>query len=262
MGIMQNSPIHAPISMLNPKKIVDVGCGMNADMTIYSAKCFPDAQIYAIDLAPVSMFKEYIPPNVTFIQGNITKLIDTDPRLASGSVDFLFSRLLASGMQNWREYFKCIASLLRSGGMTEMHDFANFDLMKGETLAFGDAKWFLYETVAKKRALNLHTFNKADVVLKDFGLEDTHIKQYRLTWGAANDECEQVWVSEGRAQWYAALIIFLIGLVADEDRSVQDEILKKFTSARHLRGRVCDFRSMLPGEGSGEGLWHRSVEMR
>jgi len=226
---MHNNPIHAPVSDINPKKIVDVGCGMNADMTMYFAKRFPDAQVYAIDLAPVNIPKEHIPPNVTFIQGNIIDLVDVDPRLASGSVDFLYSRLLASGMQDWKKYIKCVTSLLGHGGMIEMHDFADVALMKGDKPAFGDSKWqsYAFEYASKKMALDLATFRKADVVMQDLGMEDTHIKEYRLNWGTAKDESEKVWALEGRAQWLAALNMFVENLITDESRDVQEEIRRE-----------------------------------
>lgn len=228
VGIMHNNPIHAPISNLNPKKIVDVGCGMNADMTVYFAKRFPDAQVYGVDLGPVSIPDEYRPKNVTFIQGNITKLIETDPRLASGSVDFLFSRLLQGGMQNWKEYIECVASLLAPGGMTEMQDFPDFDLRKGEEPAFRDSKWvkFAYENVEKKMGLDLFTFRKADTLMQQSGLVETNMKEYRLNWGTKKDESEEVWVSGGRSQWYAALCMAIENLVADEDPAKKDEIMK------------------------------------
>lgn len=226
---MHDNPIHAPISDLNPKKIVDVGCGMNADMTMYFAKRFPDATIYAIDLAPVTVPKEHIPSNVVFVQGNITDLVDTDPRLTSGSIDFLYSRLLASGMQDWKKYIQCVALLLCHGGVLEMHDFADVALMRGDSPAFGDSKWQMYafEHSSKKMSLDLATFCKADIVMQDSGLKDTNIKEYRLSWGAAKDESEHAWVSEGRAQWFGALNIFIQNLVADESQAVQEEIMNE-----------------------------------
>ncbi|CZT22668.1 uncharacterized protein RCC_08373 [Ramularia collo-cygni] len=229
MGIMHNEPIHSPISSLRPKKIVDVGCGINADMTMYFAKRFPDAQIYGVDLARVDMPREQIPPNVVFIQGNITTLVNSDPRLASGSVDFLYSRLLASGMQDWRAYIQCVTSLLRAGGILEMHDLAGLTLMEGEVPAFEESKWSRYyrENGVKKLGLDME-FDKADVIMKGLGLKDVSIKQYRLPWGAAKEESEHAWDSEGRAQWYAALVMFMTNLVSDEEQAVRDEILAEF----------------------------------
>lgn len=232
MGIMHNNPIHAPVSDLNPKKIVDVGCGMNADMTMYFAKRFPNAQVYAVDLAPVNIPKEHIPPNVEFIQGNITDLIDTDPRLASGSVDFLYSRLLASGMQDWKKYFECVASLLRRGGVVEMHDLADVALMRmsdGKP-AFENSKWQKHSfeaTSSKTMSLDLGTFRKADVVLREVGLQDTNIKEYRLNWGSVKADGEEAWIPEGQSQWYNALNMFMTYLVSSEDQALRDEILKE-----------------------------------
>lgn len=170
MSVMHNAPIHAPISTINLKKIVDVGCGVNADMTRYLAKRFPDAHVYGVDLAPVTILAGHTPPNVTFIQGNIMELLDEDPRLASGSVDLLFSRLLCAGMQNWKIYIQIVTSLLSPGGLTEMQDLGTMHFInKDGDPAFSDAKWFHHvnHQMTSKMGLDMPTFTKADAVMRE-----------------------------------------------------------------------------------------------
>lgn len=197
-------------------------------MTVYFAKRFPEAQIYGVDFAPVSIPEEHMPPNVTFIQGNILHLIDTDPRLERGSVDFLFSRLLAAGMQNWKEYISCVVSLLRSGGITEMQDFGSFELRNESGKSeYEGSKWleFARKNIGKKMGLDF-SFWEADGVMKECGLVDTEMELVRLNWGSAKDESESKWVEEGRKQWYAAFLMFMERIVEGEENGVRDEVMR------------------------------------
>ncbi|PVH95111.1 S-adenosyl-L-methionine-dependent methyltransferase [Periconia macrospinosa] len=121
VALMHGEPIHAPLPAdLSSAKILDLGCGVNASMTLLLAKRFPNATIYGVDLSEINVDNK--PANVTFIQGNIHKLIDNDPRLARGSTDYIYSRFMAAGVEDWSEHIKSISTLLAPGGYLELHE--------------------------------------------------------------------------------------------------------------------------------------------
>ncbi|KAH6641978.1 S-adenosyl-L-methionine-dependent methyltransferase [Boeremia exigua] len=121
VAFMHDEPIHAPLSAKSdPTKIFDLGCGVNASMTLLLAKRFPSATVYGVDLSDIDIDNK--PDNVTFIQGDIHKLIANDPRLAPGSADYIYSRFMAAGVNDWSEHVKSISTLLAPGGFLELHE--------------------------------------------------------------------------------------------------------------------------------------------
>ncbi|GIZ48301.1 hypothetical protein CKM354_001136900 [Cercospora kikuchii] len=119
VAFMHDQPIHAPVE--EPRTILDIGCGVNASMTILLARKFPDAKIYGIDLSSIDI-GDSKPSNVSFIQGNIHILIDKDPRLQRASADYIYSRFMAAGVEDWQEHIKSISALLAPGGHLELHE--------------------------------------------------------------------------------------------------------------------------------------------
>lgn len=118
---MHDDPIHAPLyKSPGPAKILDLGCGVNASMTLLLAKKFPSATIYGVDLSDIDIDDK--PNNVTFIQGDIHNLINNDPRLARGSADYIYSRFMAAGVDDWSEHIRSISTLLAPGGFLELHE--------------------------------------------------------------------------------------------------------------------------------------------
>lgn len=118
---MHDEPIHAPLpANMGSAKILDLGCGVNASMTLLLANKFPSSTVYGVDLSEVNVDNR--PDNVSFIQGNIHNLIDNDPRLVRGSADYIFSRFMAAGVEDWLEHVKSISKLLVPGGYLELHE--------------------------------------------------------------------------------------------------------------------------------------------
>ena len=118
---MHNKPVHAPVSDgPGPARILDLGCGVNASMTIHLAKQFPSAEVYGVDLSSIDI--KDVPSNVSFIQGNVHNLIDKDSRLQRGSADYIYSRFMAAGVEDWLEHIRSISSLLAPGGYLELHE--------------------------------------------------------------------------------------------------------------------------------------------
>lgn len=118
---MHHNIIHAPIDF--PNKVLDIGCGTGI-VTYHLSSLYPSAQhIYGVDLSTVTKRPSDVSeksPNVEFIQGDIHALAGTDARLALGSADFVFNRMLICGITDWPLYMQKVLSLLRPSGWAEM----------------------------------------------------------------------------------------------------------------------------------------------
>ncbi|KJX97380.1 methyltransferase domain-containing protein [Zymoseptoria brevis] len=182
-----------PLCPLEPskiRKIVDVGCGVNASNSLLFAQKFPHAQVYGIDLSPVSIDNK--PSNLTFIEGNVLHLLGKDDRLAPGTVDLVYSRLLVAGMTDWRGYMTSVSHLLAPGGWLELHDIAGWTYHLGDDPRplTDDWEWYAYVLKQMKRPmqLDLGTFNHADEIMRDeLGLVGCEKKTLRIPRGLDED---------------------------------------------------------------------------
>ena len=118
--LMSHKIVHAPLH--EPQKILEVGCG-TGNVCRQLAQQFPDATVLGVDITPVPPFAN-TPPNISYIQGDIKQVASSDQRLISGDLDYIYERLLISGMTSWPSHIRQMATLLRSGGYLEMHEAA------------------------------------------------------------------------------------------------------------------------------------------
>ncbi|SMY23951.1 unnamed protein product [Zymoseptoria tritici ST99CH_1A5] len=239
MGTPPLSPIPSPTSI---KTIIDIGCGVNASNSLIFARNFPHAQVYGVDLSPVSI--PNCPANLTFIEGNILHLMASDPRLAPGSADLVFSRLLISGMQDWTTHITSVSRLLAPGGWLEMQDIADWNFYVHDDPAPVSKDWnwvsFCMEKLRGPMGLDMLTFDRADEILRDeAGLERCERKVIRLPWGgegdAGVDEKMRGFMREGRGAWRAALDRMVDLTVGDEGEEKRGEV--KGEVERTLRPR-------------------------
>jgi ubiquinone/menaquinone biosynthesis C-methylase UbiE len=100
---------------------LDVGCGSGI-ATLELAKCFPSAQVVGVDLAPVVEL-ESLPPNVSFIQGAFTDLVETGV-LQKNDFDYVFQRMLVMSVVDWQKHTNAAVRLLKPGGSLEMQDLS------------------------------------------------------------------------------------------------------------------------------------------
>ena len=148
---MHNKPFHAPVK--KPTKILDIGCGTGA-MTFLLAQRFPNAEVIGLDISPVPKRHEQ-PSNLTYIQGDIMELTKAnDSRLAAGTFDYIFSRLLLFGMTDWPGYVKTVHSLLQPGGWAELQDF-DLTIFDSSGKRLVDEWWYYPYFVEDCRAIGL-----------------------------------------------------------------------------------------------------------
>lgn len=118
-------------------------------MTLYLASAFPSAKVYALDLSEIKLEREKIPSNVEFIRGNLHHLIGVDPRMGEGSFDFVFSRYLCAGIEDWSAHVSKVATLLKKGGWLEMHDAYSLCLWQNDEIITDSTQWIQYVSPPK-----------------------------------------------------------------------------------------------------------------
>ncbi|KAI4104261.1 MAG: hypothetical protein LQ339_003880 [Xanthoria mediterranea] len=176
--MMHNKLIHAPLQ--SPKSLVDVGCGTGI-VTRQLGDAYPAAKVYGVDLSPVPSGPK--PPNVEYILGDVGQLLNNDPRLAHGSADFVFSRLLLLGITDWAGYVRDVASLLRPGGWVEMQDLALEWYLHG-TYCSGEWEWMQALFAAgEQKGWDLRCGRNIKGYMEQAGLVDVSVQEYRLPMG-------------------------------------------------------------------------------
>lgn len=176
---MHNKIVHAPLE--DPSKVIDVGCGTGI-VTRYFGTQYPSATVYGIDISPVPPFVS-TPANVSYIEGDVRKLMKSDERLATASSDYIYQRLLLCGMTNWDSYIKEMATLLRPGGWIEVHDYAQICYKDGEVYG-GDWKWMkAMREGARQLGLDLDCGLNAQKYMKNAGLVDVEVHKYEIPHG-------------------------------------------------------------------------------
>ena len=183
--LMHNKVIHAPL--VNPQRLLDIGCGTGA-VTYHLSQTFPSAPtIYGIDLSPVPPIRSETPPNIAYIQGDVRQLSKIDARLASGSFDYIFSRLLICGMTNWASYLSnTVIPLLKPGGWAEAQELDYVWYKNGAEIS-ADWRWLkVINEGAQKKGLDLHCGSHMAGLMQKAGLVDVSVRRYAVpfgTWG-------------------------------------------------------------------------------
>ena len=64
-----------------------------------------------------------LPPNVSFMQGTFTDLVETGA-LKENEFDYVFQRMLVMGVVDWQRHTNAAVRLLKPGGWLEMQDLS------------------------------------------------------------------------------------------------------------------------------------------
>ena len=200
---MHDNVFHAPVK--DPKTIVDIGCGTGVATRELAAQ-FADAQVYGVDLSSLPGHEQR-PSNVEFIQGDTRKLMAEggDARLAPGSVDYVFERLLVLGVTDWPGHVKMVADSVRSGGWVEFHEW-DFQVSEGGVNVTDQWPW-QQEMVRggwEAKKLDLRCSQKMAGWMRDAGLVDVKTVSYLAPLGLLDIEAhpEGQKMVEYLAKWW------------------------------------------------------------
>ena len=176
---MKGQIIHAPLQQ--PSKILEVGSGTGI-VTRQLGRDFPNATVYGVDISPVPP-SSATPGNVSYIQGDIKKLVGSDERLEEGSTDYIFERLLVCGMTDWPAYVQQLARLLRPGGYLECHEMLYAWYKDGRVIS-DDWKWMkAMHRGGAQLGLDIHVATNVKKYMEDAGLIDVKVAKYEVPYG-------------------------------------------------------------------------------
>ncbi|KAI4238395.1 MAG: hypothetical protein LQ349_001142 [Xanthoria aureola] len=173
--------IHVPLPS-SPSLLLDIGCGTGV-VTTHLGNTYPTARVYGIDLSLVPDIHNK-PSNVEYIKGDIHELAVLDPRLAPGTAELVFGRLLVCGITDWPACIATMKTLLKPGAYVELQDLNNrlFD-SDGNRIDEG-FEWMrvLRESLAAK-GLDPDPQHNARGYMEQAGLVDVQTWEYKWTVG-------------------------------------------------------------------------------
>ena len=176
IAVMGGQVIHAPLPP-SINRAIDVGCGTGAT-TVYLGRKYSTAIVYGIDLSEVPTVHQR-PANVSYIKGDVLDLAYKDARLEAGSLDYVYSRLIPLGMDNWRGYVNTAHGLLRPGTWIEVQelDFVFYD--KDSQPIDRDWKWLReVRNTAHSKGLDMNSGSHSASYLQEAGFVDISTTQY------------------------------------------------------------------------------------
>lgn len=237
---------HSPIQ--NPARILDVGCGTGA-ATYHLGSTFPSAEVFGVDLATIPSNPRK-PGNVAFIHADYHDLLGSkDPHIAPESMDFIFSRLLISGMTTWPSYISTCYSLLKPNGWLEIQEL-EFPYYDDRGIISNNWEWFqAYEAGAKAKGLDLSCALKAAGWMREAGFEDVQTMMYYWPQGE--------WLADRGREEYRNIGIFM----QTEQPRLYQAILPNMVSGmgfsdEKVRGFQADvLETLREGEGKHKRLW-------
>ena len=248
---MLGKVFHSPIE--NPSRILDVGCGTGA-VTYHLGRTFPSAHIYGLDLAaiPPDPARQH-PDNVTFVEGDYHDLLGAGNQhgITPGSVDFIFSRLLITGMTAWPHYVRICHTLLKPAGYLEIQEseFPYYDDATGAAVSNGWAWAQAYRQGAAAKGLDLDCAREARGWMLEAGFEQVRTKTFAWPHGE--------WLADQGREEYRGIGAFF----KEEQPRLYRAILPNMVSGmgwseEGVRGLQADVRETLEGaEGVRKNFW-------
>lgn len=180
--MLGGSPFQAQLQEATAiKKAVDVGCGTGI-ATVQIASVAPFARVYGLDISPVpKAVQDMSPQNITWAEGNVLDANGTSTQISgivheifsSGSLDYIFGRMLFLGINNWTNYFATAANSLAAGGIIEHQDLDWKFYRVGTSECLSD-NWEWHRAVveaARKSGLSTEAGSAAATHMRDYGLE-------------------------------------------------------------------------------------------
>jgi trans-aconitate methyltransferase len=237
-AVMHGKLFHAPLN--EPKLIIDIGCGPGVVSHELASK-FPAAQIYGIDLSVLPEHSDR-PSNLEYIYGDIRKLTTNggDTRLAPGTIDYAFERLLLLGMTDWPGYIQTVADRVRSGGWAEIHEW-DWQVSENGVNVSDEWPWMqeMIRSAWETKGLDLRCSQKLAGWMRDAGLVDIQTFSYRAPLSMLDVEAypETRKMAEYLAKWWPRVnwlcIPALMGAASPEQvEDAKKQMLKDLEVAR------------------------------
>ena len=95
------------------------------------ARNFPDVDVVGVDLAPIPVEVDTIPPNCRFEIDDVNLGLEH----FQDSFDLIHARLIGSGLKDFRKTLQDVHACLRPGGMILWVD-ADYDMYAGEDFKY------------------------------------------------------------------------------------------------------------------------------
>ncbi|RKP06345.1 S-adenosyl-L-methionine-dependent methyltransferase [Thamnocephalis sphaerospora] len=164
--------------LYNPKRAIDIGAGTGIWL-MEMATDFPECEFTGIDIAPLQP-TTILPQNCTFEMANVLEGLSHP----DGYFDYVRHCLLVAAIpkDKWLSYVKECARLCASGGWVEMIDSS------GRIHGGGPACQKISNTmsgVLKARGLSPETTETLDVLMREAGLVDVEVKEFRMISGGS-----------------------------------------------------------------------------
>jgi SAM-dependent methyltransferase len=175
------NPFLAPIEkMPTASKAVDIGCGTGV-ATVQIANALLSARVYGLDISSVPDAVQTIAPsNVSWILGNVMEVDNINPHNVMAQeiftpcgIDYIFSRMLFLGINDWPRYFSTAYNSLKSGGIIEHQDL-DWQFYRVGTSECLSESWEWHQAVLsglEKSGLSACSGSDAPRLMKEAGFE-------------------------------------------------------------------------------------------
>jgi ubiquinone/menaquinone biosynthesis C-methylase UbiE len=172
---------------------LDIGCGSGI-ATLELAKCFPSAQVVGVDLAPVVEL-ESLPPNVSFIQGAFTDLVETGV-LKENDFDYVFQKMLVMSVVDWQKHTNAAVRLLKPGGSLEMQDLSwhVYD-RNGELIDVRYSHIRAIQSVSLEKGLDPFCGQHLAEYMREAGLPRVSCREYPFAWACWSERPETEFIA-------------------------------------------------------------------
>lgn len=195
MEMIGGFPFLTPIAYMGKAtKVVDVGCGTGI-ATVQLAELFPSAKVCGIDLSPVpESARSGAPANIAWTEGNVLDVDYFRPKgsetevFAQGSLDYIFSRMLFLGIDDWHKYFGVVSAALAPGGFLEVQDL-DWKYYRAGTWECVSDDWGWLKTVrwaVEKARLSTTSGSGAARRMEDYGLEVIFKRTFEFSYSPSS----------------------------------------------------------------------------
>lgn len=227
-------------------KAVDVGCGTGV-ATLQIAEIIPSSTVIGLDISSVpDLTRQIAPTNIRWVQGNI---LDTNFNegssnpgndvFSTGTVDYVFGRMLFLGINDWQKYFSVASQSLKSGGIIEHQDLDWRFYRVGTNECLSD-KWDWHERLmegVEKCGLSRRSGSEASGYMEKAGFKVLSMKTFEFSFVPSHKTpCSQAmgrYVQEKLIPNYPELLRKImggLGIAGDELKTLTKHCLQDLAS--------------------------------